>query len=657
MVRSPAISVAAIFGVANALDNGLAKTPPMGFNGYFAHVGGEVGLGAVADFLVSSGMRDSGYIYVNTDEGWESRHRDADGRLQWSTSAYPSGLPTFIDKLHKQGLKYGIYGSASGVTCGTMPGQLYNEDIDAQSYASWGVDFLKSDNCASYALDPSVRFGAMRDALKRARRPMLLSIEPFSITPDPAQSVKVSNMARIGKDCGSFGCAIVRADISDKWSPLAQPGYWNDPDTIELSNSLGSKNRVWFGMWSIMKAPLLLSAELSKLDADVIAIANNTEVIAVNQDTLGVQARKLSIDGHVLPWLVGLEDCEARAHSYSRNFVTQETQDRRAWTLEKVAPAPSPAPAPECELDCKVCTDQDGSHYNWYERYNGQPAIDHYCQCCGGTQEQQDVCKVTCILPTPGPTPTGDRYLIHNGATGRCLASAGARIVLLPCNASSGAQLWVFGKGVTTVSSITNLAAGLALAVGNETLYAQTYGKDAFPTPSASYGHNGLVLVPPNDQQGCSGRSCENYDHTQMWYYDEEEGLLRQSTFVASINHGDVGDIYRLTPRVPTYRHHCLAHVLSDTNAGTQSGTTEFWGGPLSNGDFLVGLWNRGHSAVSITADIELLESAKGSFKVRDLWAHADDDGVVEGSFHRTIAGNDLGLYRLTPSKEDVAAI
>lgn len=677
-----------LIGHTGALDNGLAKTPPMGFNGYFAHVGGEEGLGAVADFLVSSGLRESGYVYVNTDEGWEEKSRDEDGRLQWSSSEYPSGLPTFIDHLHKQGLKYGIYGAASGVTCGENPGQLYYEEVDAQTYASWGVDFLKSDNCASYALDSSVRFAAMRDALKRAGRPLLLSIEPFSITPDPAQSVKVSNMARIGKDCGSYNCALLRADISDKWSPLAQPGYWNDPDTIELSNDLGSKNRVWFGLWVIMKAPLLLSAKLAELKPEVMAVANNTEAIAVNQDKVGVQARKLSIKGQPVPWLVGLDDCEARAHSYSRNFVKQQTQDRRAWTLEKVEAISSdkhfngPATGIPASRRCGSCcgasdttsalcqnTTEDGRLSVTQAEMESRCLADDTCAGFAlNTEEggyyrpllhvdQVDVSDSKWQYWSKASSPpTGDSYLIRSSATARCLAAEGSRVVLLPCAQASAEQRWIFGKGVTTVSSVVNEFTGSALAMTNETLYAQTFGKDAFPTSAASYGHSGLTLVTPTDQHGCTHRDCENYDHTQMWYYDVEEGMLRQSTFIASINHGDDGDHYTLTPRVPTYRHHCLAHVLSEANAGTESGATEFWGGPLSDGEFVIGLVNRGNDAAEITADLELLETAKGSYEIRNLWEHSDD-GVVDGSFSRTIPGNDMGLYRLTPSTQTEFAV
>ena len=287
----------------------------------------KTGFQSIADFLVSSGLRSAGYEYINTDEGWETKERDAQGRLQWSASKFPSG-PAFIARLHQQRLKFGIYGAASGVTCGTDPGQLFHEDVDAQTYAAWGVDYLKSDNCASYALDSSVRFGAMRDALNRTGRPIVFSTEPFSIHPDPDQSVKVSNLWRVACDIrASVDTFLDRADISDKWAPLAGPGGWNDPDMLAVRNpptpaaiaahpelppawprarggasggggargfTLG-ENRLYVGLWAIMKAPLLLSADLPKLHPAVLALVNNSEVIEVNQDSLGVQARNLTL--------------------------------------------------------------------------------------------------------------------------------------------------------------------------------------------------------------------------------------------------------------------------------------------------------------------------------------------------------------------------
>eukprot|EP00658_Telonema_sp_P-2_P049997 TRINITY_DN3806_c0_g1_i2.p1 TRINITY_DN3806_c0_g1~~TRINITY_DN3806_c0_g1_i2.p1 ORF type:complete len:606 (+),score=98.43 TRINITY_DN3806_c0_g1_i2:3-1820(+) len=598
--------VLVLLGTAQALDNGVARTPPMGFNSYMAGVSGEAGLGRIASFLVASGLRDSGYTYVNTDEGWEDPNRDpTTGRLRWSVSAYPSGLPRFISKLHAMGLKFGIYGASSGVTCGESPGQLYHEQLDADTYAGWGVDYLKSDNCASYALDPSVRFGAMRDALNRTGRRIVLSVEPFSISPDPEQSYKVANLWRTGCDIArDWGAILDRADIADKWAPLAGPGGWNDPDMIHLQNpnlspnssSSGglslNENRAYFGLWALMKSPLLLSSNLSALDPGVIAIANNSAVIAINQDSLGVQARKLAVDGTPIGWLVGLKDCATQAQQFhSRGFGAGT--DPRGWELVHVA--------------------KDASNQT--------------------------------------------AYTIRSRATGRCLAVSGSpnsdTVLLLPCSQSSAQQLWRFDKGATTVTSITNLQTGMALAVSNGTLRSASHSPDLAPiqVPDSAYGLSGLVMAPPYDQNSCSTRDCQNYDPSQMWYYSPSDGLLRASTYVASINHHLNGDGYVLTPKAPTYQHHCLAHVLSTSNFGTVSGSLEVWGGPLSGGAWVVGCLNRGSVSAACSMGFELLELADASsrrFAVLNLWSGGDLGSHV-GSFEVVVASHDLQIFKLTP--------
>ena len=276
-----------------ALDNGVALTPPMGFNNFMAgnNTVGAPGLTYVADFLETFGLQDLGYVYINTDEGWELPHRHpSTGELQEDPTLFPEGLAQFIQGLHDRGFRFGIYGAASAVTCGVLPGQLYHEVQDARTYAStWKVDYVKSDNCANFALDPSVRFRAVRDALNATGRPMVFSIEPFSITPEPALSSHVANLWRTGNDIQRHFPSILEcADIADKWAPLAGPTLgWNDPDMIHLQNPPGltlGQNRVHFGLWSILKAPLLLSADLPTLHPTVLEIMANPEVIAVNQN-------------------------------------------------------------------------------------------------------------------------------------------------------------------------------------------------------------------------------------------------------------------------------------------------------------------------------------------------------------------------------------
>merc|ERR1712217_951448 len=150
---------------------------------------------------------------------------------------------------------------------------------------------------------------------------------------------------------------------------------------------------------------------------------------------------------------------------------------------------------------------------------------------------------------------------------------------------------------------------------------------DALQVSDSAYGDDALVLVKPFDQEGCANRDCQNYDPTQMWYYSPTEGFLRHATYTASINHKADGDGYTLTRKMPTWRHHCLAHTLSVANMGTASGVTEVWGGPLSNGDFVMALLNRGAANATIHADFAALadggadvaDDGGASFEVRDL--------------------------------------
>merc|ERR1712039_76074 len=156
----------------------------------------------------------------------------------------------------------------------------------------------------------------------------------------------------------------------------------------------------------------------------------------------------------------------------------------------------------------------------------------------------------------------------------------------------------------------------------------------------------------PFDQASCTSRNCQNYDPSQMWFYSPVDKKLRQSTYVASMNHKQIGEGYQLTQKVPTWQHHCLAHVLSVANSGTVAGDTEVWGGPLRDG-FVAALVNRGSSAANITMHYSLfgvVSLKQGTtFSVRSLW-----DGKKLGdetdSFTVEIPARDLGIFRLSRS-------
>ena len=219
------LALALVLHTAAALNNGFALTPPCGLNSYMAHHSGAAFLTEMADYFVAHGLDKLCFTYVNSDEGWELKQRDAaTGELVADPKQYPDGIPALVSSLAAKGvgIKLGLYGAASGVTCGAVSGQLGHEDVDVRTLVRWGVGFWKSDNCASYAMDSSVRFAATRDALLRANASIVYSIEPFSIAPDLRQSRKLAHMWRVHKDIkGNWEAVLDRASISDKWAPLA----------------------------------------------------------------------------------------------------------------------------------------------------------------------------------------------------------------------------------------------------------------------------------------------------------------------------------------------------------------------------------------------------------------------------------------------------
>src|SRR3954471_12651328 len=163
---------------AAALDNGLAKTPPMGFNDWnaFGCNVSEQLIKQTADFFVSSGMKAAGYDYVNIEDCWMTHSRDSGGRLVPDPAKFPDGIKGTADYVHSLGLKLGIYEDAGTATCAGYPGSLGHETTDAQSFASWGVDYLKYDNCNNTGAPARTRYTAMRDALKATGRPILYSL-------------------------------------------------------------------------------------------------------------------------------------------------------------------------------------------------------------------------------------------------------------------------------------------------------------------------------------------------------------------------------------------------------------------------------------------------------------------------------------------------
>jgi alpha-galactosidase len=301
-------AIGALVGAApaKALDNGLARTPPMGFNNWNATgCAGDFNERMVertADLLVSSGLRRAGYEYVNLDDCWALRRRDAAGNLQADPGRFPSGIKALADYVHARGLKLGIYTSAGTKTCSPIgfPGALDHERQDAARFASWGVDYLKYDNCHNRGRDAERRYTRMRDALRATGRQILYSICEWGTSRPWRWARGVGNAWRTTGDIvDSYASMVGIVHRNMALAGYAGPGHWNDPDMLEVGNGgmSATEYRSHFSLWAIMAAPLLIGSDLRKATPQTLGILGNRDVIAVDQDPLGRQGRPIATDG------------------------------------------------------------------------------------------------------------------------------------------------------------------------------------------------------------------------------------------------------------------------------------------------------------------------------------------------------------------------
>ncbi|MEU6606971.1 NPCBM/NEW2 domain-containing protein [Streptomyces shenzhenensis] len=310
----PATAVPAEAPVASAPADGLALTPPMGFNNWNStHCRADFDeemVKGIADLFVAKGLKDAGYQYVNLDDCWALPSRDANGRLVPDPVRFPGGIEAVADYVHAKGLKLGIYTSAGTKTCNSagFPGALGHEYGDAQQFADWGVDYLKYDNCNNQGVDARLRYTTMRDALRATGRPIVYSIcewgenKPWEWAADLGQLWRTT-----GDISDSWGSMLSILKQNLPLAPYAGPGHWNDPDMLEVGNGgmTDTEYRTHFSMWSIMAAPLLIGTDLRTASPAAFGILGNKEVIAVDQDPLGRQGTVVSSAGG--RWVVAKE--------------------------------------------------------------------------------------------------------------------------------------------------------------------------------------------------------------------------------------------------------------------------------------------------------------------------------------------------------------
>ena len=298
----------------DVLYNHLARTPPMGWNSWnlFAGKIDDQTVRTMADAIVSSGMRDSGYTYINIDDTWEGV-RDAEGTLH-ANHKFPD-MKALADYVHSKGLKLGIYSSPGPRTCAGYPASYGHEQQDAKTFAFWGIDYLKYDWCSAGQIykdsDLQAVYQTMGAALEATGKPMVYSLCEYGM----------GNVQQWGDKVGA-NLWRTTGDISDKWSsmidnverqiptaPNAGPGHWNDPDMLEIGNGhmTTEEYRTHMTLWAVSAAPLLAGNDVRNMSVETASILMNKEVIAVDQDSLGKQATPVKL-GEVEMWIKPLAD-------------------------------------------------------------------------------------------------------------------------------------------------------------------------------------------------------------------------------------------------------------------------------------------------------------------------------------------------------------
>ena len=305
-----------VFCVADvyAHDNGLAKTPPMGWNSWnkFGCNVSEKLIKEMADAIVTSGMRDAGYVYLVIDDCWQI-DRDPQGNILPDRERFPSGMKALADYAHAKGLKFGIYSDAGTLTCQKRPGSRGYEFQDARQYAAWGVDYLKYDWCSTSTQNAPASYSIMRDALLKAGRPIVFSICEWGTAKPWLWAKDVGNLWRstgdiqdcwdCKRDWGGMGVVHI-LDLQDGLESYAGPGHWNDPDMLEVGNGgmTTTEYRAHFSLWCLLSAPLMAGNDLRSMPAEIKEILTNREVIAVDQDPLGMQGRRVKREGDREVW-------------------------------------------------------------------------------------------------------------------------------------------------------------------------------------------------------------------------------------------------------------------------------------------------------------------------------------------------------------------
>jgi alpha-galactosidase len=326
--------------------NSLAQTPPIGWNSWnkFACNVSEDLIKTIADSMATNGMKDAGYQYVVIDDCWQVKRDDA-GNIVADPERFPSGLKALADYIHAKGLKFGIYSDAGTKTCAGRPASQGHEYQDAMQYAQWGVDYLKYDWCNTGTRNAEEAYTTMSNALLSTGRPIVFSMCEWGTAKPWIWGKGIGNLWRTTGDISDHWalhkkwddgscCQNGMLDILDQQVGLeafSGPGHWNDPDMMEVGNGgmTITEYRSHFSFWAMLAAPLIAGNDVRSMSADTKEILENKEVIAIDQDALGRQGRRISKQGDLEVWARPLADGSRAVILFNRG--ASETEVGVTW--------------------------------------------------------------------------------------------------------------------------------------------------------------------------------------------------------------------------------------------------------------------------------------------------------------------------------------
>lgn len=319
---------------------GLAMTPPMGWNSWntFATNIDEKLVKETADIMVSSGLAAAGYNYIVLDDGWMTHERDVNGDLVPDPVKFPNGMKAVVDYVHSKGLKFGLYNCAGTQTCAGYPGTRGYEYQDARFYAKLGIDFLKYDWCNTKGITAPEAYTTMSNALKTAGRPIVFSLCEWGDNQPWEWGKPVGNLWRISGDIyPCFDCEFKHPENWSSWGFMkiaemrkdirkySGPDHWNDFDMMEVGNEMNdTEDKSHFAMWCMLASPLFSGNDYRKMSKETLAILTNKNLIAVNQDKLGIQGFKYSAEDGLEVWVKPLSDGNWAVTFLNRSDVSKK---------------------------------------------------------------------------------------------------------------------------------------------------------------------------------------------------------------------------------------------------------------------------------------------------------------------------------------------